>query len=199
MIKKILFASLLLLTLATSSYGARRRSTLEWGLRAGVDMPRYSTPGSSFEVRNRVGWHVGIDIMYRFSDFAIGPQLLYENQSFRIRHATLGTKRVETHSVDVPVIFSVRAFSPLRIEFGPVVTLMNNCRYAEGNANMPFGVIRPLLSYTVGLGVEMGRHVFVDLRYFGQFRSRTCYYPTSQRYTYKMSRHSLSLSLGLAF
>ena len=90
-------------------------------------------------------------------------------QSIKLSHADYGTLKIKTNSIDIPLIFSLRALPMLRINVGPVFTVMNDCKYAEGNNEMFFGSMRPTVSYMLGLGLNFG-HTLIDFRYNGQFR-----------------------------
>lgn len=86
----------------------------------------------------------------------------------------------------------------LRINVGPVFTVMNDCKYAEGNNEMFFGSMRPTVSYMLGLGLNFG-HTLIDFRYNGQFDSKKCYYPTEEAVGFNMRSYSLALSVGFVF
>lgn len=68
----------------------------------------------------------------------------------------------------------------LRINVGPVFTVMNDCKYAEGNNEMFFGSMRPTVSYMLGLGLNFG-HTLIDFRYNGQFDSKSVIIPPKRR------------------
>ena len=199
---RILIAVLLLCAVSIPASGQSRGSSLkglEWGIKAGVNFPRYSIPGPEFDVDNVVGWQAGIEIAFKFRYFAVGPEVNFMRQTVKIHHAELGTKRVKTNSVDVPLLFSLRALPFLRINAGPVFTLMNDCKFSDGNADMNFGRLRPSVSYMAGLGIHIGARTLIDFRYYGQFGSKSCVYPTDEVYRFKISSYTLALSLGVVF
>lgn len=199
---RIFWAALLLCVISLPAFGQGRGSSfqgLEWGIKAGVNFPRYSIPGPEFDVENKLGWQAGIEIACKFRYFAVGPEINFMRQTVKISHSELGTKRVKTNSVDVPLVFSVRALPFLRIDLGPVFTLMNDCKFSDGNVDMSFGRLRPSVSYMAGLGIRIGARTLIDLRYYGQFGSKECVYPTDEVYRFKISSYTLALSLGVVF
>ena len=84
------------------------------------------------------------------------------------------------------------------INVGPVFTVMNDCKYAEGNNEMFFGSMRPTVSYMLGLGLNFG-HTLIDFRYNGQKKKKKCYYPTEEAVGFNMRSYSLALSVGFVF
>ena len=184
-------------------YGRSSRSGsaikgVEWGVLAGLNFPHFSTSGPDFGIDNRLGWQAGLQIGLKFRYFTIGPEVLYVRQSIKLSHADYGTLKIKTNSIDIPLIFSLRALPMLRINVGPVFTVMNDCKYAEGNNEMFFGSMRPTVSYMLGLGLNFG-HTLIDFRYNGQFDSKKCYYPTEEAVGFNMRSYSLALSVGFVF
>ena len=171
---------------------------VEWGVLAGLNFPHFSTSGPDFGIDNRLGWQAGLQIGLKFRYFTIGPEVLYVRQSIKLSHADYGTLKIKTNSIDIPLIFSLRALPMLRINVGPVFTVMNDCKYAEGNNEMFFGSMRPTVSYMLGLGLNFG-HTLIDFRYNGQFDSKKCYYPTEEAVGFNMRSYSLALSVGFVF
>ena len=155
---------------------------MEWGVLAGLNFPHFSTSGPDFGIDNRLGWQAGLQIGLKFRYFTIGPEVLYVRQSIKLSHADYGTLKIKTNSINV----------------GPVFTVMNDCKYAEGNNEMFFGSMRPTVSYILGLGLNFG-HTLIDFRYNGQFDSKKCYYPTEEAVGFNMRSYSLALSVGFVF
>ena len=209
---KFLIIALLLSILTLPSSGQSRRyddygrssrsgsaiKGVEWGVLAGLNFPQFSPSGPDFGIDNRLGWQAGLQIGLKFRYFTIGPEVLYVRQSIKLSHADYGTLKIKTNSIDIPLIFSLRALPMLRINVGPVFTVMNDCKYAEGNNEMFFGSMRPTVSYMLGLGLNFG-HTLIDFRYNGQFDSKKCYYPTEEAVGFNMRSYSLALSVGFVF
>ena len=153
---KFLIIALLLSILTLPSSGQSRRyddygrssrsgsaiKGVEWGVLAGLNFPHFSTSGPDFGIDNRLGWQAGLQIGLKFRYFTIGPEVLYVRQSIKLSHADYGTLKIKTNSIDIPLIFSLRALPMLRINVGPVFTVMNDCKYAEGNNEMFFGKVK---------------------------------------------------------
>ena len=209
---KFLIIALLLsiLTLPSSAqsrgyddYGRSGRSGTahkggEGGVLAGNTLPHFTHSGRVYGKATRQGWQAGLQIGLKFRYFSIGPEVLYVRQSIKLSHADYGTLKIKTNSIDIPLIFSLRALPMLRINVGPVFTVMNDCKYAEGNNEMFFGSMRPTVSYMLGLGLNFG-HTLIDFRYNGQFDSKKCYYPTEEAVGFNMRSYSLALSVGFVF
>ena len=59
--------------------------------------------------------------------------------------------------------------------------------------------MRPTLSYTVGAGVVLMRHLLIDLRYNGQFRSKHEVVLPDGSQLDKLRTYNVALSFGYLF
>ena len=210
---KFLIIALLLsiLTLPSSAqsrgyddYGRSGRSGsaikgVEWGVLAGLNFPHFSTSGPDFGIDNRLGWQAGLQIGLKFRYFTIGPEVLYVRQSIKLSHADYGTLKIKTNSIDIPLIFSLRALPMLRINVGPVFTVMNDCKQKSGGDLLDFGRVRPTMSYTVGAGVKLLGHLLVDLRYNGQFKGKEDVVLPDGSKLDKLRTYNVALNFGYFF
>lgn len=197
------FAKFLLILLLAGSAGSaaaqRPRTMVEWGLIGGINVPDYSTNMDATDIRNKLGWQAGIVTAVKLGAFAIEPQILYVRQGLRIRPEGGPELNLKSNSIDVPVLGSFRLLNPLRIYVGPVFTVMNNCKQKSGGDLLDFGRIRPSVSYTVGAGVVLMRHLLIDLRYNGQFRSKhDVLLPDGQQLD-QLRSYNVALSFGYLF
>lgn len=197
------FAKFLLILLLAGSAGSaaaqRPRTMVEWGLIGGINVPDYSTNMDATDIRNKLGWQAGIVTAVKLGAFAIEPQILYVRQGLRIRPEGGPELNLKSNSIDVPVLGSFRLLNPLRIYVGPVFTVMNNCKQKSGGDLLDFGRIRPSVSYTVGAGVVLMRHLLIDLRYNGQFRSKHDVVLPDGRQLDKLRTYNVALSVGYIF
>ena len=171
MIRKIVL-TLLLGGAVLSAAAQKPRARVEWGVIGGINIPDYTTNMKAADVKNKLGWQAGIVTAVNLGAFAVEPQILYVRQGLRIRPEGAKEINLKSNSIDVPVLASFRLLKPVRIYAGPVFTVMNDCKQKSGGDLLDFGRIRPTLSYTVGAGVVLMRHLLIDLRYNGQFRSK---------------------------
>ena len=148
---------LVLLLLAVLSLpvrtAAQRRTFVEWGVLGGLNFSDFSSKDKSFDVSNKLGFQAGISIGVNLGLVAIQPEILFVRQTFGVEHADIGRVKVKSNSIDVPVLLSVRVLKPLRINVGPVFSVMNDCKYKWGSDLIDFGRARPTVSYTPGVGV----------------------------------------------
>lgn len=192
---------LLLLCLAVVlPASAQRLSTrVEWGLLGGINIPDYSASDNHSSIKNKLGWQLGIVTAVKFKAIAIEPQILYVRQGLRIRTTEGESLNLRSNSIDVPVLASFRLLKPFRIYAGPVFTVMNDCKQKSGGDLLDFGRIRPTVSYTVGAGVVLVRHLLVDLRYNGQFRSKHDVVLPDGSELDKLRTYNVALSVGYIF
>ena len=193
---------LLTLLLSGSVRGAsaqRPRTMVEWGVIGGINVPDYTTNMDATEIRNKLGWQAGIVTAVKLGAFAIEPQILYVRQVLRIRPEGASEINLKSNSIDVPVLASFRLLNPLRIYAGPVFTVMNDCKQKSGGDLLDFGRIRPSVSYTVGAGVVLLRHLLIDVRYNGQFRGKHDVVLPDGRQLDKLRTYNVALSVGYLF
>ena len=197
-ITKILLT--LLLVGSVGSVAAQRPRTLvEWGLVGGINVPDYTTNMDATDIRNKMGWQAGIVTAVKLGAFAVEPQILYVRQGLRIRPEGGDELNLKSNSIDVPVLGSFRLLSPLRVFVGPVFTVMNDCKQKSGRDLIDFGRIRPSVSYTVGAGIVLLRHLLIDVRYNGQFRSKHDVVLPDGRQLDKLRTYNVALSVGYIF
>ena len=191
--------TLLLVCAAWGASAQRPRTMVEWGVIGGINVPDYTTNMDATDIRNKLGWQAGIVTAVKFGAVAVEPQILYVRQGLRIRPEGAGELNLKSNSIDVPVLASFRLLNPLRIYAGPVFTVMNDCKQKSGGDLLDFGRIRPSLSYTVGAGVVLLRHLLIDVRYNGQFRSKHDVVLPDGRQLDKLRTYNVALSVGYIF
>ncbi len=191
--------TLLLAASVSASFAQRPRTRVEWGVVGGINVPDYTTNMKSADVKNKLGWQAGILTAVDFGAFALEPQILYVRQGLRIRPEGQKEINLKSNSIDVPVLVSLRLLRPVRIYAGPVFTVMNDSKQKSGGDLLDFGRVRPTMSYTVGAGVVLMRHLLIDLRYNGQFRSKhDVVLPDGSRLD-KLRSYNVALSFGYLF
>lgn len=198
--RKTLFLFLLLLAATALTATAQRpRTRVEWGVMGGINVPDYNTNMSGTDVRNKLGWQVGITTAVDLGVVAIEPQILYVRQGLRIDRENGIDLNLRSNSIDVPVLASFRLLRPLRIFAGPVFTVLNDCKQKAGGDLLDFGRTRPTISYTVGAGVVLMRHLLLDLRYNGQFRSKRDVVLPDGAVLGRLSSYNVALNVGYLF
>ena len=198
MIRKIVL-TLLLGGAVLSAAAQKPRARVEWGVIGGINIPDYTTNMKAADVKNKLGWQAGIVTAVNLGAFAVEPQILYVRQGLRIRPEGAKEINLKSNSIDVPVLASFRLLKPVRIYAGPVFTVMNDCKQKSGGDLLDFGRVRPTLSYTVGAGVVLMRHLLIDLRYNGQFRSKHEVVLPDGSQLDKLRTYNVALSFGYLF
>lgn len=87
----------------------------------------------------------------------------------------------------------------MRIFAGPVFTVMNDCKQKSGGDLLDFSRVRPTVSYTVGIGATVMRHMLIDLRYNGQFSGKKEVALPDGGMLDKLRSHSVAISFGYLF
>lgn len=193
---------LLLLLFAAGASGARAqrpRVRVEWGVLGGINIVNYSASMSGTEIGDKLGWQLGMHTALNFGAFAVEPEILYVRQGLRIRGAGAGEVNLRSGSIDVPVLASLRLLRPMRFFAGPVFTVMNDCKQKSGGDLLDFSRVRPTVSYTVGVGATVMRHMLIDLRYNGQFSGKKEVPLPDGGMLDKLRSHSVAISFGYLF
>ena len=97
------------------------------------------------------------------------------------------------------MLASFRLLNPLRIYAGPVFTVMNDCKQKSGGDLLDFGRVRPSVSYTAGAGIVLMRHLLIDVRYNGQFRSKHDVLLPDGMQLPEVRSYNVALSFGYLF
>lgn len=191
--------TLLLAACVVPAAAQRPRTTVEWGVIGGINVPDYTTNMSETDVKNKLGWQVGIVTAVKLGAIAIEPQILYVRQGLRIRPQGGTEINLKSNSIDVPVLASLRLLNPVRLYVGPVFTVMNDCKQKSGGDLLDFGRIRPTMSFTAGASVVLLRHLLIDLRYNGQFKGKKDVVLPDGSKLDKLRSYNVALSLGYLF
>ncbi len=198
MTRKLILTLLLAMTTATL-WARPPRVRIEWGVLGGVNIADYSTNMGDIDVKDRLGWQVGIMTAVNWGAVALEPQILFVRQGLKIRPEGVEQIRLRSHSIEIPVLASLRILKPLRFYLGPVFTVMNDCKDKQGDNLIDFGRVRPTVSFAGGLGIQLNRHMLIDLRYNGQLRSKHNVALPDGRMIDKMRMFNVAFSFGYIF
>ena len=136
--------------------------------------------------------------------FAVQPEVIYNYSVIRITDESHGVSaKVKCNTVQMPLLLSVN-IAMVRINVGPVFTLMDSPYYMLQSEKIEFGRLFPTVTYTAGVAVRIVKHLVIDLRYYGQFGERKShnayvYNPEITATEFKTRHSSLQLRVGYAF
>ena len=118
-----------LAVLCVSSATAQKLG-VDWGVIAGLNMADYSVKQVDKttqwdDVKNDLGWQVGLMASVNVGRLSIEPQLIYVRNKVELTEG--GEKAsIKGNSLDVPVLVSLRVLGPVRVMAGPVFTVLND-------------------------------------------------------------------------
>ncbi|WP_304582653.1 outer membrane beta-barrel protein [uncultured Alistipes sp.] len=196
MFRKLLFS---LLFVSAAAAAAAQPLKVEWGVMAGINVPDYKTDMEMADIKNKLGWQAGIVTSLKIGWVSVDPQIFYVRQGLRIRPEGGGELNLKSNSIDAPVLVSFRPVRFVRIFAGPVFTAMNSCKQKVGADRIDFGRIRPTLSYSVGAGVTLFKHLAVDLRYNGRFKAKSDVVLPDGRQLDRLRTYNVALNVGYLF
>ena len=154
----------------------------EWGLTGACyyNDIAFDTKNIELDAKAKLGWGGGLHMAIKFGKFfALQPEINYERTKIDIKAKTGLVNHqkynITCNSLDIPVLASLRFGNLIRINAGPLFTLMNNCTYEEKDGTkVIFGTTRPTFGYTAGVAVVLFRRYMIDLRYIGYLKPSLC-------------------------
>ncbi len=168
------------------------------GLSAGSHNSNYKIKGYD-AIENGSGFQVGASATIKMPIlFSVTPELIYYNDSFKITNSSIlgGKCKVRNKTIDMPIVFGMSLFGPLRLEAGPTFTLYNNAKgdfYGDKSGSIDLGSIESNTGYVAGLKLTL-RKIVIGARYYGQFEAHKSSLGTSD--IYKVKSNSYSLTFG---
>ena len=208
MMRKLLILIVLIVGVSISNeVAAQPRLRTEWGLVAGASYPisKFEMGDCGATVKLQLGWSAGMHMALKFGrGFAIQPEIIYTYAKLNIDDP--GQKfstETTTNTLQVPILFSFRLGSALRLNAGPVLTVMDNPIYNDKN-NEPvmFGRLYPTVTYAVGIGLSLWKHLLIDLRALSRFNTTTNYISDDAKIEgkeIKTTIHNIQLRVGYLF
>lgn len=189
-ISKLIIMALAMLGAATVS---AQQLGVDWGVIAGMNMADYKitevNQSTRWEdVRNEVGFQVGLMSSIDVWRLSIEPQLLYVRNKVNLTKDGQ-TSSIKGNSLDVPILVAFRLLGPVRLMAGPVFTVLND---NTGLKDISIQQLRSTCSYAVGIEARFLEKVRIDLRYNGQFKQK-------ETVLGKVDVNTFALNLGYYF
>ncbi len=139
----------------------------EFGAGIGVLYTGFSTISTeSVKLQPRFGFEGHLDMALRFGrNFALEAEVGYQGGSIDVSNGR-EDRRIRSKAIDIPVLLSLRlANNMVRINAGPVFTVMSRGEYTVNEEVMMFGAVNPTWNLAAGVGVCFSHHFLVELRY----------------------------------
>lgn len=146
---------------------SRPRIRTEWGIGiVGVHTSMADVSSSDVKLQPRIAFGGHIDMGLCIGrNFAIEAEVGYEGGSV-VAATERVERRVRTRTINIPVLLSLRMVnSRIRLDVGPMFTVMSRAEYTLEGETMFFGPIYPTWNIAAGVGIRLGRHFIVEARY----------------------------------
>lgn len=151
----------------------------EFGLGVGTRYNIFSLQPASeaFTATMRMPMSYGAALQFRLNigkHFGIQPEILYAYSPLKLDDNTNGfSTKIKYSIVQIPVLLSVK-FAMVRINAGPVFTLMDDPTYSVEGDDVPhmLGRLYPTMTWTAGVSVKLGKRTIIDVRYADQFYNK---------------------------
>ena len=82
MLRRIFFT---LLFASAAAAASAQPLKVEYGAVAGINVPDYKTNMATTDIKNKLGWQVGIVTSLKFGWVSLDPQIFYVRQGLRIK------------------------------------------------------------------------------------------------------------------
>lgn len=175
----------------------KKRTKVQWGITAGPGAWIYDTTVELYDVKGSIGWHAGLQWAIVWDNIALEADIRYGRHRVTLTPKGEAYQEVDmsSNSLEVPILVSFRP-GIFRINFGPVFHALESCKHAMADGTLiDFGCVRPTVGFTVGAGVQLGRHWLIDLRYNGDFSApKGVFYDGGPEVSIR--QHVLQLSVG---
>ena len=153
--------------------------TSEFGLGVGARYNFFDVVPLSNKFNSKVtmNFSYGAALQFRLnlgSTFGIQPEIVYAYSTIKFRGGDIKSAiKAKSNLVQIPLLFSFR-IAMLRLNFGPVLTVMDNPTYQLIQNNeiqqMPLGKIFPTVTYAAGISIKLPKNSIIDVRYADQFK-----------------------------
>lgn len=199
--KKFFIVAITILAMASAS-------AADFGLRAGVNSSRFDLSHANLSDdflafnKARTGWHAGAWMRLDMGMFFVQPELLYNYNSYDMNTWTTpasakSTSKIKVQTLEVPALIGIKLLV-LRLNAGPVFNLMSETSHSGGDVEQA-DVLKPAVSYTAGLGVDLS-HVSLDVRYNGGFsRTKQTVEIGGESYASRTNFRGWTVGVGYAF
>ena len=199
------------MVLTTGRSAAADRSTIQFGVRAGVQVNslKFFQNGISdpLSADEKLGYQLGLMSRINLGSLFIQPELIYSSNNFKLssENEIPGEKasvRVNDKSFRVPLLVGFR-IPFIHIFAGPVFNIYDNTtnsivRSSGGTITTDF--TKSAISYQIGAGVDFWRFT-LDVRYHGHFKAPVQYISVggAQAANVKTRLTSWEINLGYFF
>ncbi|MFI3293316.1 MAG: porin family protein [Rikenellaceae bacterium] len=175
-----------------------------YGVAAGVSCPNLKISGNDAEVSSTPGFKAGIMWGVNWGTFELVPELWYSSfkMSFDSGASNVKGAEVRNKSIDFPIMFGIKIFDPIRINFGPTFSLLCNNELTTSNGDCyEFGRVKGSVGYMAGVSCDIYNNLFLDLRYVGRFSTNTTEYYGSSNSSdqYDIRMYSIDITAGFRF
>lgn len=142
---------------------------MEMGVSIGASYMGTSCSADMVSVSPKMGLRAALEMSMVWDKmYALQMEVAYlKNKA----DAVLGGRELTLDSsvVEVPLMFSYRGFSPLRVGAGVVLSPVASGRYDTEFERLEFGQMRSMVGYVADVGVNITQHLIIDARLMGNF------------------------------
>ncbi len=198
---KSLLALLLMATIAIPTVAQNRKMSgvdMVYGVAGGVVFPVLDVRGAEVELSNNIGYKLGIQWGVDFGVLDIVPELWYSSFDMDFNMDGSAGAQMKNISLDMPILVGIKVGRPVKLRFGPTLSLMcnNDITFDNGEA-LEYGRIKSSVGYVVGASYKVFRSLFIDFRYTGHFTATNNEWEDGSSHSVMM--YTLDLTAGFKF
>ncbi len=165
---RILLVTIVAVTAMQTAYG---QVQLALGIKGGLNFANINTTSFGTAYDSRTGYHAGAFLMFKFTKFAIQPEIVYSQQGSTIRFNSQSFNSNFSY-VNIPIILKLYLIGGLNLQAGPQFGFLTSASgpVVSGNGSLTTGDIKDQLkgsdvSIGLGAGWDLPFGLNIDARY----------------------------------
>lgn len=156
--KKLLIVAVMV---TTASAAAFAQASVSLGLKGGLNFANVDATNIGTAYNSRTGYHVGAFANFKFTKFAIQPELIYSVQGSDLKSAT-SSSSLDMAYINIPILLKFYLVGGLNLQAGPQFGFLSSA--TSGGVDIKSLVESSDTSIALGAGFDISKFV-IDARY----------------------------------
>lgn len=133
------------------------------GLKGGLNFANLDVTDIAGTYDNRTGYHLGAFTQFKFTKFAIQPEIIYSEQGSKVKDPNLGSLESNFSYVNIPIILKLYTIGGLNLQAGPQFGFLTSAEW--GDQSVKDELKNSDFSVGLGVGWDTPFGLILDARY----------------------------------
>jgi len=133
------------------------------GLKGGLNFANLDVTDIAGTYDNRTGYHLGAFTQFKFTKFAIQPEIIYSEQGSKVKDPNLGSVESNFSYVNIPIILKLYTIGGLNLQAGPQFGFLTSAEW--GDQSIKDELKNSDFSVGLGVGWDSPFGLILDARY----------------------------------